>query len=219
VPQRGHHVPRAPTPGTAAQKKALHATERDTPRVAQARAASQHRTAAGDLRRFKLVDEARVNRAMPRLYGRAPQGERVHGTVPLHDGTNLTRLGALGVEGLQAVMTVEGASDADVFRTSVQQVRGPTWAPGDIVVLDNVPVHNMPGIPQALARRCARLLYVPPYSPDVSPMELCLSQVKTALRAAKARTREALETAIQQAMEIVTAIDAQHWVRHSGYAL
>jgi transposase len=219
VPQRGHQVPRAPTPGTAAKQTSLHATERDRPRVEQARAASRHRTAALDLRPLTCVDEASVNLALTRLYGRAPYRERVKGTVPLNDGTHITRLGALGVEGLQAVVTVEGASDADVFRTYVPQVLGPTWAPGDTVVLENLPVHNMPGIQPAWVRRRARLLYVPPYAPDLSPMELCLSQVKTALRAAKARTREALETAIRQAMEIVTAIDAQHWFRHCGYAL
>ena len=163
------------------------------------------------------MDEASVHLARTRLYGRAPYGERVQGTVPLHYGTHITRLGALGVERLQAVMIVEGASDADGFRPYVPQVLGPTLAPGAVVVLDNWPVHNMPGIQQALARRRARLLYGPPDSPDLSPMELCLSKVKMALRAAKARTREALETAIQQAMEI--AIDAQHWFRPCGYAL
>jgi transposase len=137
---------------------------------------------------MKFVDAAGVNLGMTRLYGRAPQGERVQGTVPLNYGTNITLLGALGVDGLQAVMTVEGAADAEVFRTYVQQVLGPTLAPGDSVVLDNLPVHTMPGIQQALAQRRARLLYLPPYSPDLSPMERCLSKAKTALRAAKAHT-------------------------------
>jgi transposase len=116
-------------------------------------------------------------------------------------------------------MTVEGAADADVLRTYVRQVLGPTLAPGAIVVLDNWSVHKVPGLQHALARRRARLLYLSPDSPDLAPMELCLSQVKTALRAAKARTREALETALQQAMKAVTAIDAPHWFRPCGYAL
>jgi hypothetical protein len=128
-------------------------------------------------------------------------------------------VGALSVEGLQAVMTGEGASDADVCRTYVRQVLGPTLAPGARVVRDHLPVHNVPGIPQAWARRRARLLDWPPYAPDLSPMELCLSTGKTALRAAKARTPEGLETALQQAMDAVTAIDAQHWFRHCGDAL
>ncbi len=165
------------------------------------------------------MDEAGVNLALTRLYGRAPRGERVIGSIPQNYGANITLLGALGVDGLRAVMTVEGATDADVFRTYVKQVLGPTLAPGDIVVLDNLSAHKATGIQQALARRRARLLYVPPYSPDLSPMKLCVSKLKTALRAAKARPREALETAIQKAMETVTAIDARHWFRHSGYAL
>jgi transposase len=156
---------------------------------------------------------------MTRLYGRAPKGERVVGTVPQNYGENITLLGALGDEGLQAVMTVEGATDADVFRAYVKQVLGPTLAPGDIVVLDNLSSHKATGIQQALARRRARLLYLPPYSPDLSPMELCVSKLKTALRAAKARTREALEMAIQKAMETVTAIDARNWFKHCGYVL
>jgi transposase len=165
------------------------------------------------------VDEAGVNLAMTRLYGRAPSGERVSGSIPQNYGENITLLGTLGVEGLQAVMTVNGATDADVFRAYVKQVLGPTLVPGDIVVLDNLAAHKVVGVQQALARRGVRLLYLPPYSPDLSPIELCWSKMKTALRAAKARTREALDTAVQQAMETVTAIDARSWFRHCGYVL
>jgi transposase len=146
-------------------------------------------------------------------------GEGSVGTIPLNYETNITLLGVLASAGLQAVMTVEGATDADFFRTYVKQVLGPTLAPGDIVVLDNLSAHKAPGIQQVLARRRARLLYLPPYSPDLSPMELCLSKVKTALGAAKARTRKALDAAVQQAMETVTALDVRNCFRHCGYAL
>ena len=156
---------------------------------------------------------------MTRLYGRAPRGERVIGSIPQNDGQHMTRRGALGVEGLQAVMTVEGATDADVLRPDVKRVLGPTLAPGDIVVRDNLAAHQAPGMQQALARRRTRLLAWPPYSPALSPMARCVSTLKTALRAAKARTREALETAIHKAMETVTATDARHGFRHRGYAL
>lgn len=168
---------------------------------------------------MKFVDEAGVNLAMTRLYGRAPRGERRVGTIPLNYGANITLMGALGVDGLHAVMTVAGATDADVFRTYVKQVLGPTLAPGDIVVLDNLSAHKAPGLQQALARRRARLLSLPPYSPDLSPMERCLSKGKTALRAAKARTRMALDATLQQVMKTVTATDAQNWFRPCGYAL
>ncbi len=156
---------------------------------------------------------------MTRLYGRAPAGERVAGAVPQNYGQNVTRLGALSVHGLHAVMTVEGATDADVFRTYVKRVLGPTLAPGDIVVLDNLRAHKALGVQQAIARRGARLRYLPPYSPDLSPIEPCWSKVKTVLRKAKARLREALDLAVTQALATITASDAQGWFRHCGYAV
>jgi transposase len=156
---------------------------------------------------------------MPRLYGRAPKGARGVGTIPQNYGDHITLLGALGPYGIQAVMTVNGATDADVLRASVTQGLGPTLVPGDIVVMDNLSAHKAVGVQQALARRGVRRLFLPPYAPDLSPLELCLSQLNTALRAAKARTREALDTAVQKATNTVTAVDAQHWFRHRGYAI
>jgi transposase len=172
-----------------------------------------------DLRRLKFVDESGVNLAMTRRYGRAPTGARVLGHVPQNYGPNVTLLGALGVQGLHAVMTVDGATDTEVFRAYVKQVLGPTLAPGDIVVMDNLRAHKAVGIQQAIARRGARLRYLPPYSPDLSPIEPCWSKVKTALRKAKARTRGALDMAITGALDTVTALDAHGWFRHCGYAL
>jgi transposase len=212
-------VPCVAAPGAPAQKKSLHASERDTPRVQQARAFYQQRITVLDLQRLKFVDESGVNLAMTRLYGRAPTGERVIGSVPQNYGPNVTVLGALGVHGLHAVMTVDGATDTDVFRTYVTQVLGPTLRPGDIVVMDNLRAHKAVGVQQALARRGARLLYLPPYSPDLSPIEPCWSKVKTVLRKAKARTREALDSAITGALATITDADAQGWFRHCGYAL
>ena len=128
-------------------------------------------------------------------------------------------LGALGAQGLQAVMTVEGATDAEVFRTYVKRVLGPTLRPGDIVVMDNLRAHKAVGVQQALARRGARLLYLPPYSPDLSPIEPCWSKVKTALRKAEARTRDALDTAITSVLTTVTLTDAHSWFAYCGYTL
>ena len=172
-----------------------------------------------DPRRLKFVDEAGVNLAMTRLYGRALPGERVIGTVPQNDGQHVTILGAVGVQGIQAVMTVEGPTDTEVFRAYIKHVLGPTLTAGDMVVMDNLAAHKAPGIQQMLARRRVRLLYLPPYSPDLSPIEPCWSKVKTALRKAKARTREALDTAITDALGTITAMDALGWFRHCGYAL
>jgi transposase len=156
---------------------------------------------------------------MTRLYGRAPRGERVIGSVPQNYGQNVTMVAALGNHGLQAVMTVEGATDAAVFRAYVKHVLGPTLSPGDIVVLDNLGAHKAVGIQQMLARRRVRLLYLPPYSPDLAPIEPCWSKLKTALRRAKARTREALDVAITEALATITETDARGWFLHCGYAL
>jgi transposase len=117
------------------------------------------------------------------------------------------------------VMTVDGATDTEGFRTYVTQVLGPTLAPGDIVVMDNLRAHKAVGIQQALARRGARLLYLPPYSPELAPIEPRWSKLKTALRTAKARTRDALDTAITGALATVTSSDAYGWFLHCGCAL
>lgn len=168
---------------------------------------------------LKFIDESGTNIAMTRLYGRAPRGERVIGSVPQNYGQNITMLAALSSTGVEAVMTVEGATDGDVFRTYVREVLAPTLCECDIVVLDNLGAHKVEGVRQLIEARGARLIYLPPYSPYMNPIERCWSKIKTALRAAKARTREALEEAIRQALLTVTESDARAWFKQGGYAL
>jgi transposase len=165
------------------------------------------------------VDESGANIAMTRLYGRAPKGERVIGSVPQNYGENLTMLASMGVEGVGAVMTVNGATDADVFRADFEQVLAPTLRVGDIVVMDNLGAHKAAGIKQLIESKGAKLIYLPPYSPDLSPIERCWSKIKTELRKAKARSREALELALKQALTTVTESDALSWFVHCGYAV
>jgi transposase len=172
-----------------------------------------------DAARFKFIDESGVNLAMTRLYGRAPRGERVVGTVPQNYGPNVTMLAALGIHGVEAVMTIDGATDAEVFRAYVEQVLRPTLRPGDLVIMDNLRAHKAAGIREAIEQAGAQVLYLPPYSPDLSPIEPCWSKLKTALRTAKARTREALEHAIVQALATITASDAHSWFLHCSYTL
>jgi transposase len=172
-----------------------------------------------DLRRLKFVDESGVNIAMTRLYGRAPRGERVVGSAPQNYGENVTMLGALSATGLEALMTVDGATDGEVFTTFVREVLAPVLREGDIVVLDNLGAHRSAAARGAVEARGARLVFLPPYSPDMNPIERCWSKIKTALRAAKARTREALEQAIKQAIATVSESDARAWFKHCGYVL
>jgi transposase len=172
-----------------------------------------------DLHRVKFLDESGINLAMTRLYGRAPRGERALGSAPQNYGQNVTMLGALACTGLEAVMTVEGATDADVCRAYVQEVLGPTLREGDLVVAANLSAHKASGVQEAIAASGARRLYVPPYSPDFNPIELCWSKIKTCLRAAQARTREALDAAVTRALATVTESDARAWFAHCGYVL
>lgn len=172
-----------------------------------------------DLNRFKFIDESGVNLAMTRLYGRAPRGERAVGSVPINYGSNLTIIGALGARGLSALMTVDGATDGDIFRVYVGEVLCPTLRRGDIVVMDNLRAHKVSGIREAIEGRGAKLIYLPPYSPDLSPIERCWSKIKTELRAIGARTRGALERAIKKALSTITESDALAWFAHCGYEL
>jgi transposase len=172
-----------------------------------------------DLHCVKFIDESGLNLAMTRLYGRAPRGERVLGSAPQNYGPNVTLLGALSCTGLEAVMMIEGATDADVFRAYVREVLGPTLRAGDIIIADNLSAHKAAGVQEAIAATGARLLYLPPYSPDLNPIEQCWSKIKAFLRAAKARTREALDMAVALALATVTESDARAWFAHSGYVL
>jgi len=172
-----------------------------------------------DLRRLKFIDESGVNLALTRLYGRAPRGERAIGSAPINYGQNLTLIGALSSGGLDALLTIEGATDGEVFRAYTQQVLCPTLRAGDIIVMDNLGAHKVSGIREAIEGCGARLLYLPPYSPDLSPIERCWSKIKTALRAMGARTRRKLERAIKRALETITESEALAWFAHCGYKL
>jgi transposase len=195
----------------------LHAAERDTPRIQQARAEYQVKTLEVALARCKFIDESGFNLAMTPRYGRAPKGERAIGSVPINYGKNLTLIGALSISGLEALMTVEGATDGEVFRAYVEQGLCPTLKVGDIVIMDNLGAHKVQGIREAIEGRGAEVIYLPPYSPDLNPIEKCWSKLKSAVRAIEARTREALEAAIAQVIETISEADARAWFAHCGY--
>jgi transposase len=170
-------------------------------------------------RRFIFVDETAVNTAMTRRYGRAPRGERAHDSAPRNYGTHTSVIGAMGLRGLVAALTVEGAVDAEVFNAYAERVLGPRLRRGDVVVLDNLTAHRASRIEEVAEARGAQVLWLPPYSPDYSPIEPCWSKIKAYLRGAKARTREALEKALTAALGLVTKADIRGWFKHCGYSL
>jgi transposase len=128
-------------------------------------------------------------------------------------------LAALSLRGLRAAMTVEAPTDGDAFLAYVEQVLGPRLDPGDVVILDNLPAHKVEGVRTLIEARGARVLYLPPYSPDFNPIEQAWSKVKELLRAAKARTLPLLEEAITVALAAITPQNAAGWFRHCGYRI
>ena len=172
-----------------------------------------------ELSRLKFLDEAGSNLAMTRLYGRGAKGERVIETVPQNYGENITMLACLSVSGIDAPMTINGAIDGMVFKVYVEEVLSPTLKVGDVVIMDNLPAHKVSGIRELIEGCGARLVYLPPYSPDLNPIEKCWSKIKTYLRKAKSRTREELEKALRAALFLITEKDAIGWFKSCGYAI
>lgn len=170
-----------------------------------------------DANRLIFIDEAAVNTAMTRHFGRAAPGERVIEQVPRNYGAQTSMISALGLRGLVATMTLEGAVDTLAFNAYLNEVLAAKLQRGDVVILDNLNVHKASQIEQVATRRGARVVWLAPYSPDYSPIEPCWSKIKQALRAAKARTREELETALVRAMNQVSNSDIRGWFNHCGY--
>ena len=126
-------------------------------------------------------------------------------------------LGALDVRGVRALMTVEGGTDAEVFEAFLERVLVPKLRPGDIVILDNVGAHKPETVRRLIAEAGASLIFLPPYSPDLNPIELAWSKLKAALKDFGARTVDALAMAIKRAMDLICAEDAAAWFKHCGY--
>ena len=174
--------------------------ERNRPETERARRRFQAKLNRVPAKDLVFVDESGARTDLTRRYGRAPKGERVREAVPHGRWKVLTILGALSTKGVQASLTVEAATDAEVFSPFVQHVLAPTLRPGQIVVRDKLSAHKQRKVRRLLAARQCRLWYLPPYSPDLNPIELAGSKLKTFLRGAKARLRPALEQAVGEGL-------------------
>ena len=162
-----------------------------------------------------FLDESGVTTQMTRGYARASGGRRVHEATPGGHWKILTILSALSLGGLLATMTIEQATDGDIFLAYLEQVLGPKLRPGNVVVMDNLSAHKVAGVEQLIQAAGAELLYLPPYSPDLNPIEKAWAKLKQLLRSAKARTAEALNQAIAELLPQITPQNAQAWFRHS----
>lgn len=196
-----------------AKKKTLGASERNE----EARAAWREHCKQLDARKLIVIDESGSNIGLTPLYARAPKGRRAYGSTPRNRGKNTTLIASLTFEGMGESMIIEGSANAAAFERYVEEILAPSLSPGQIVIMDNLAAHKGKKVEDLIQARGSQLLFLPSYSPDFSPIEETFSKVKIFLRRAGARTREALQDAICQALLTVTAQDAHGWFGHCGY--
>jgi transposase len=199
--------------GSSAEKKSLHASERDTEANLRQRQEFVARLSTIAPQQLIFLDESGVTTSMTRLRARCLGGRRIHEATPGGHWKIMTILGAMSMDGMIATMTIEEATDADIFLAFVQQVLCPALKSGDWVVMDNLSSHKVPQVRVSIEKVGAQLLYLPPYSPDLNPIEKAWAKLKQLLRAAQARSKEALETAIADALKLITSENAKAWFR------
>jgi len=166
---------------------------------------------------LRFLDQAGATTILTRLYARAVGGERTTEAVPRNYGASTSMIATIGIKGVEAMMTIEGSVDTIVFNAYCEQVLRPTLKAGDVIVLDNLGAHRASRI-EEISNECgARVVWLPPYSPDFSPIELMWSKVKTYLKKVKARTQVELEKAIAAGLKTITVNNCLNWFRHCGY--
>lgn len=199
--------------GWTRKKKTLRASEQQE----EERAAWREQTRTLDANTLVFLDECGSNIALTRLYARSPKGKRAYGAVPRNRRANITLLASLSLQGMGAALVLEGAADSTIFEIYVEQLLAPSLHAGQIVVMDNLSIHTGAKVRQAIEARGCQLLFLPSYSPDLSPIEEAFSKLKAFLRRVGARTPERLQEAIGQALLTITPHDALGWFTHCGY--
>jgi transposase len=199
------------------QKKSLHAAEQQRPDVAAARAAWRAAQPELDPERLIFIDETWATTNMTRRSGRAPRGQRLVAAVPHGHWKTSTFVAGLRTGGLTAPLVVDGAINGDIFRAYVEQVLAPTLKPGDIVILDNLSSHKVAGVREAIEAKGASIIYLPPYSPDLNPIEQAFAKLKALLRKAAARTIARLWNAIGDMLGKFTPQQCTNYLINAGY--
>jgi transposase len=195
------------------KKKTIRASEQNE----ADRAAWREQAKTLDTSKLAFIDECGSNIALTRLYARSPKGKRVYGSVPRNRRANITLLASLSLQGMGEAFLLEGSADTAVFEIYIEQILAPSLSPGHIGILDNLNTHTGEKVRQAIEARGCQLLFLPSYSPDLSPIEEAFSKLKAVLRRIGARTPEALQEAMRQALLTITPRDARGWFTDCGY--
>jgi transposase len=192
-------------------------TRRSSEQKEEDRAAWREQAQTLDAKKLVFLDECGSNIALTRMSARSPKGKRAYGAVPRNKRANITLLAALSLEGTGEALILEGSADTTVFELYIEQILAPSLQAEQIVILDNLSTHTGAKIRHAIEARGCQLLFLPSYSPDLSPIEEAFSKLKAFLRRVGARTAEALQEALGQALLTITSQDAKGWFRHCGY--
>ena len=164
-----------------------------------------------------FIDETWASTALTRLRGRAPRGQVLHAAVPHGHWHTTTFVAGLRADGLVAPMVLDGTINGAAFLASVEQFLAPTLRPGDTVIADNLGSHKVAGVQAAIEARGATLLFLPPYSPDLNPIEQVFAKLKRLLRSAQARTVDALWTTIGSLLSRFSPEECRRYIHHAGY--
>ena len=202
----------------SASKKTQHAAEQDRPDVAEARARWKAGQASLDPRKLVFVDETGTNTKMARVYGRCRKGQRLIGKVPFGHWKTTTFTAGLRWTGVTAPFVLDGAMNRDAFEAYVEKVLAPTLSDGDLVVIDNLSSHKSETARKLIEARGARIVFLPPYSPDLNPIEMAFAKFKALLRKAGRRSRDGLWNKIGEVLDAFTPEECANYIRHAGYA-
>ena len=199
------------------KKKTGHASEQEREDVEASREAWFEGQLDLDPKKLVFIDETSISTSMARRFGWAPRGERCRASIPFGHWKTTTFVAGLRVDRIDAPMTIEGALDGEAFLAYVEQVLAPTLSKGETVVMDNVPLHKVAGVSEAITAKGASVLYLPAYSPDFDPIEKFFSKFKSILQRIAARTAEALEAAVAEALRNVTPDECRNYFAACGY--
>jgi transposase len=170
-----------------------------------------------DPKRLVFVDEMGVHTSLAPLYGYSRKGERVHLQVPRNRGRNTTLLASITLSGMGEALAVEGSTNKEVFEAYVERALAPTLEAGQVVIMDNLSAHKPARVRELIESRGCELVYLPPYSPDFNPIEEAFSKIKSMVRRAAARTKDALIEVLGQVLPAINAQDARGYFEHAGY--
>jgi transposase len=207
------------TNGASALKKTLHASEQERPDVQQARRDWKHNQPALDIEKLVFLDETSTTTNMTRRYGRAQVGKPCIAAVPHGHWKTSTFVAGLRHDRLTAPMVADGPMDGAMFLAYVKDFLCPTLNPGDVVIADNLSSHKVAGVVEAIEAAGAKFVHLPPYSPDLNPIEQFFAKLKALLRKAAKRTVEALWTEIGEVLDTITPQACKNYFRSSGYVV